>query len=435
MNEPPQRVAYLTAGAGGMFCGSCLNDNTLARGLTKLGVDVQLIPTYTPIRTDEEDISVDRVFLGGINVYLQQRIPLARHLPAAFDGALNNPTLIRWATKKDVQANPELLGEITVSMLKGSAGFQRKEVRRLLRWLTRTARPEIVNLSNVLIAGCAPEIRRQLNVPIVVTLQGDDIFLDFLPPKYREIVVDHIRMLAGAIDAFIVHSRFYGDLMCELLDIPASKLRFVPLGIDVADFQESGNHTPTVDKDFKTIGYLARLTPEKGLHVLTDAFLRLRKRRDDVQLRIAGWLGTEHQAYVKQQFAKLTAAGLADHFEYRGVVDRSAKLAFLRDLDVFSVPTIYREPKGLFALEAMATGLPVVLPDHGAFPEMIAACQGGSLVRPEDPDHLADVLDQLLDDTERRAAFGQAGRDAVLHGRNADVMSQHTLNIYRELCG
>ena len=89
MSLSSKRIVYLTAGAGGMYCGSCLNDNTLARALTKLGVDIQLVPTYTPITTDEHDVSLNEVYFGGINVYLQQKFPPLRWLPAPFDRILN----------------------------------------------------------------------------------------------------------------------------------------------------------------------------------------------------------------------------------------------------------------------------------------------------------------------------------------------------------
>ena len=429
-NVPPiERVVYLTAGAGGMFCGSCLNDNTLARGMTNLGVDVQLVPTYTPITTDEEDVSIDEVFFGGINVFLQQRFPPLRFLPRRFDRFLNAPQLIRWATKKDVQADPQMLGAMTVSMLKGSAGFQRKEVKRLLAFLT-DANPQIINFTNSLIAGCAPEIRRKLGCPIVVTLQGDDIFLDYISQQHATQSIRQIRELSESIDAYIVHSEYYADYMSERLGLAKSKFSVIKLGIDPADFSQSDQHR---NGDKKRIGYLARLTPEKGFHILCDAFLQLRKIRDDVELHIAGWLGTEHQDFAEQQFEKLRQAGFGDDHVYHGVVDRQAKLEFLKGLDVFTVPTTYREPKGRFALEAMACSLPVVLPEHGAFPELVTETQCGVLVRPNDAKHLAQELDSLLDDEARCGRLGAAGRAAVLENRNGTSMARETLELYSGL--
>lgn len=425
----PQRVVYLTAGAGGMFCGSCLNDNTLARGLTQLGVDIQLVPTYTPITTDEEDVSIDKVFFGGINVFLQQKIPLLRHLPPAFDRVLNHPALIRWATKKDVQADPEMLGSMTVSMLKGSAGFQKKEVKRLLDFLD-DAKPQVINFTNALIAGCAPEIRQRLGIPIVVTLQGDDIFLDYISEKYSTECIRQIQELSKYVDAYVVHSQYYADYMSDRLGISPDRFTVIPLGIDGGEFEAAS----ATNSNKKQLGYLARLTPEKGIHVLVDAFLKLRESRDDVELRIAGWVGTEHKSFAEEQFARLDKAGLGDAYSYIGVVNRQEKLEFLRGLDLFSVPTTYREPKGRFALEAMACGLPLVLPDHGAFPELIQDAQCGVLVRPNDADHLAEQLNALLDSPEQRKALGTAGRNAVSAHRSAEAMAKATLELYSRLC-
>ena len=427
--KQPQKIVYLTAGAGGMFCGSCLNDNTLARGLHHLGVDVQLVPTYTPITTDEQDVSIDQVFFGGINVYLQQKSSLLRRLPSFLDRFLNSPRLIRWATQKDVQADPTMLGEMTVSMLKGSAGFQKKEVQRLLEFLT-AERPDIINFTNTLIAGCAPEIRQSLNVPIVVTLQGDDIFLDFIGDDHRDQCVDQIRQLSESVDAYVVHSQYYADYMVEQLGIPADKISIVKLGIATDDYRpvdEVRSESPY------RIGYLARLTPEKGFHVMTDAFIRLREKRSDVRLDIAGWLGTEHQEFATEQFEKLRAAGLESEYDYLGVVNRQEKVDFLRRLDVFTVPTTYREPKGRFALEAMASGLPVVLPSHGAFPEIMADSNCGVLVTPDDPDALASSLSGLLDDPTKRAELGQAGLQSVRQHRSAESMARNTLELYSSL--
>lgn len=425
----PERVVYLTAGAGGMYCGSCLNDNTLARAITKLGVDVQLVPTYTPITTDEDDVSIDQVFFGGINVFLQQKFPVLRLLPAPLDRLLNHPSLIRWATKNDVQANPELLGAMTVSMLKASAGFQKKEVKRLMNFLL-AEKPQVVNFTNSLIAGCAPEIRKRLDIPIVVTLQGDDIFLDYIPEKHRDQCISQIQKLSESIDAYVVHSQYYADYMSDRLGIPSSKMSIVKLGIDTDDLRPAERGRGEFPKQ---IGYLARLTPEKGFHVLVDAFIHLRQQRDDVHLRIAGWLGTEHKSFAEEQFNKLREAGLEDCFTYSGVVDRQEKLDFLHGLDVFTVPTTYREPKGRFALEAMACGIPMVLPDHGAFPEMIADANCGVLFRPEDVGQLATELNHLLNDPERCRSLGDAGRQAVLQHRSADAMARSTLDLYASL--
>ena len=427
------RIAYLTAGAAGMFCGSCMHDNTLAAALVRLGVDIQLIPTYTPIRTDEHDVSVDRVFFGGVNVYLQQKFPLFRHLPPLLDRLLDRPWFLRWVTSRGISIDPRELGALTVSMLRGSHGYQGKEVRRLCRWLESDLNPDLVVLTNILIGGCIPEIKRRLQVPVLVTLQGDDVFLDSLCPPYRDQALEQIRGLVGSVDGFLVNSSYYAQYMVDYLGLPPERVHRVPLGIQTEDFQRDCHATPDPAGRPRRIGYLARLSPEKGLHVLVDAFLDLRRRAgcEDVQLHVAGWLGDDHRGYAEAEFAKLEAAGLQDAFRYAGSLDREAKIDFLAGLDVFSVPATYRDPKGLYVLEAMAAGVPVVQPRHGAFPELLEHTGGGCLTEPDDAASLANTLYELLRDEQRRRAMGAAGQAAVFESFNARRMAQATLETYR----
>ncbi len=430
MTSLPKKIAYLTSGAASMYCGSCLHDNTLARAISRQGVDIQLIPTYTPIRTDEEDQSVDQVFFGGINVYLQQKIFLFRYLPPLLDRFLDIPWLIRKVTSGTSTIDSGKLGALAVSMLKGQRGNQRKEVRRLCRWLSRHRQPEMVMMPNLLIGGCIPSIKKELDVPVVVTLQGDDIFLDELRSPYRQQAIDLMRGLVAHVDGFLVNSEFYAERMGELLEIPREKIHLVPLGIDTTDFQSLTGSSPSEDRPL-TVGYLARLAPEKGLHVLVDAFLELHQMpgMDQVQLRIAGWLGEHRRDYVQEQFDKLQSAGLEDQFQYDGAVDRQGKLDFLDSIDLLSVPTVYEEPKGLFVLESLAAGVPVVQPRHGAFPELLSRTGGGVLVDPGDTGGLAASMAGLLSDPAGRKARGDAGQKTVHKSFNAERMGAETLEV------
>lgn len=419
------KIAYLTAGAAGMYCGSCMHDNTLAGALNREGVETLLVPTYTPIRTDENDVSLDQVFFGGINIYLQQKIPFFRYLPRFVDRFLDSPKLIRRVTKRAVTMSPKELGALTVSMLKGRDGFQRKEVRRLCDWLQSDLKPDLVILTNALIGGAIPEIKKRLGIPIVVTLQGDDIFLDSLPEVHRRQAIESIGRISADVDLFITHSRFYADAMSQYLSIDRTKFEVVPLGIDTRDYETIPPSAPHFDRP-PTVGYLARLAPEKGLGVLVDAFIRLCQLAPDTdyRLRIAGWLGPTQETYAKEQFAKLQTAGLESRFEHVGSPDRLGKVEFLRSLDLLCVPTTYQEPKGLFALEALATGLPVVLPRHGAFPELLAETGGGYLVEPLQSEPLAQLLREVLEDRQQLKALGLEGRERVLAQRNSRSMAQ-----------
>src|SRR6266851_1211506 len=227
------RIAYITAGAGGMFCGSCLRDNTLVATLIAQGHDALLVPTYTPIHTDEPDVSQNRIFFGGINVYLEQYIPLFRHTPRLIDRLFNSRGLLRWAGRFAAKTRAEDLGDLTVSVLKGEHGYQAKEVTKLVDWLHAEVRPEIVNLTNVLLSGLVHELKRRLRVPVLATLQGDDIFLEALPQESRERALQLIRDHCREIDGFIATSLYYADFMAEYLSIPRDKIHVVYPGLNL----------------------------------------------------------------------------------------------------------------------------------------------------------------------------------------------------------
>ena len=205
----------------------------------------------------------------------------------------------------------------------------------------------------------------------------------------------------------------------------------MPLGVNLPSLTTTESYHAVRPR---TVGYLARLAPEKGLHQLCDAFVQLRQRPEtsDVQLRIAGWLGPQHQDYVDQCFRVLSTAGLKDAYRYEGEVDRDGKQNFLQHIDILSVPSPYQEPKGIYALEALACGVPVVLPAHGAFPELINRTQGGRLFAPGDTDDLVRVLCELLTDAPLCASLGKAGQQQVHDRHSATAMARAVTQVMRQ---
>ncbi|MCC6507549.1 MAG: glycosyltransferase family 4 protein [Pirellulaceae bacterium] len=406
------QIVYLTAGAAGMYCGSCLHDNAVAKALIAGGHDALLVPTYTPILTDEPSVARGQLFYGGLNVYLQQIFPLARLLPRWADRFLSSPKLVGWIASRSMGTTADKLGGLTVSMLQGKDGNQRKEVDRLVDWLASDIRPQAIIFSNLLIGGAIPEIRKRIGCPIVVILQGDDAFFDQLTEPFREQSMQLLRQLAKQVDLFLVHSRAYGERMQARLGLRPDQWQVTPLTLDTTDFVNF-ERAASVDRP-PVIGYLARLAPEKGLHVLADAFIELAAKHPKVRLEIAGWLGPQHHDYWAQIQRRLADAGLTDRTRYWGSVDRAGKLEFLRSIDVLSVPVTHFEPKGLFVLEALAAGVPVVLPAHAAFPELVARLGGGHLVPLGDVHALAEQLASVVSDLPAARALGAAGRTEVL---------------------
>lgn len=427
------KIAYITAGAAGMYCGTCLHDNTLAATLMERGHEVSLTPTYTPMRVDGESVAIDRIFFGAINVYLQQKLSLFRHTPRFVDRWLDNRRLLDWASSMGGASNDaHMLAELTLSMLQGEEGMQAKELDKLVEWLEEILQPEVVHLSFSLFAGFARRIKERLGVPVVCSLQGEDLFLDELEEPYRSRVLEVLAERARDVDAFTIHCRYYADLMSSEYGIPNDRIQVAHLGLNPEGYAEIEPREREPGSDL-TIGYLARVCPEKGTGQLIEAFRLLCQEPggERLRLRVAGFLRERDRGFYEEQQTLIAEAGLADRVDFVGEVDLAGKLNFFSSLDIFSVPTVYREPKGLPVLEALAAGVPVVQPRHGAFPEWIEHTGGGLLIDPLSPRALAAGIRQLVDDPELRRRLGSAGREAVLSKFDHNAAADRMLEIYR----
>ncbi len=426
------KVAYITAGAAGMYCGTCIHDNMVATVLKKQGHNVSLIPTYTPTRTDEANVSLNRVFFGGINVYLQQKLSFFRHTPWALDKLLDNPTLLNGLSRFSSSTAAQDLGQLTVSMLSAEQGHQSKELAKLVKWLTEEEKPDIVYLTNSMLVGFTREIKKALEVPVICALQGEDIFLQDLIEPYRSEALTLLRERAIDPDGFVAPCDYYARFMADAyLDVPIDKIDVVPLGLNM------DGHGVAVQKPEPPpfiIGYLARICPEKGLHVLVDAFRLVAEvlGADNVQLHVAGYLGKKDEPYLEELVNQIQAWGLSDSFVHHGEVTRTEKIEFLNRLHVFSVPTVYRESKGLSIIESLANGVPVIQPRHGAFPEMIDATDGGILVEPKSSEAVAAGIIELLKDTDRREHLGETGKTNVHQKFNDTIIAEQLLKVFEK---
>jgi glycosyltransferase involved in cell wall biosynthesis len=447
------KILYLTGGAGRMYCGSCLRDNALATELIARGHDVILLPVYTPTFTDEPNVSQNHVVLGGISAYLEQYVPLFRKTPAWLDGLWDSSWALSLASRRSISTNPKMLGEMTVSVLKGESGFQRKEIRKLIDWLKTETLPDVINLPYSLLLSLAGPLKRELNRPICCTLQGEDLFLDSLEEPYRAQALDLIRSHIEHVDLFLPISEFYAEFMPGYLGIPSEKMRVVPIGINLEGFEgAAGTHASGVQlgthcsgvqlNETKkngafTVGFLGRIAPEKGLHLLAEAYklLRCEMGMSDARFEAAGWMATDCKSYLSDIQKGFADCGLGAEFHYRGVLDRPQKIEFLRTLNVMSVPATYDEPKGVSLLEAMACGVPLVQPRRGAFTEIVEKTSGGLLVEPDDAHSLAQGLLNIYHDQRLADELGTNGARGVREHYSAERMADRALEAYESVIG
>jgi len=388
-----------------------MRDNSLARHLIDHGHDVTMLPTYLPHLLDEKRAGSEvPVFFGGINVYLQHKFPFFRKTPKWLDHWFNSEFLLRWVAGKRGMTTPRQLGEITLSTFRAKDGPLAKEVDKVSDWFREHGKPDVLILSTILLAGVGRAVREELNIPVIGFLQGEDGFLDSLLPDYRTEAWGILGQDAKELDACISPSYFFAEHMGARLGLPRKDIKFFPNGVSLDGYEDSIDkaHSPT-------IGYLARICPEKGLDLLVDAFIELKKsdKHSELRLAIAGTLPSENKAFLEEQKTKISNAGLSDFVKIKTNLSRSEKILFLKRLSLFCVPARLPEAFGLYVIEAMAAGVPIALPDHGSFPELIKETKGGVLYPKDEPSGLVNGLNDLLSNSEQAKQFGVQGKVAV----------------------
>ena len=427
------KIIQLTPGSGDNFyCENCLRDNDLVKALRQQGQDALLVPLYLPGRMEETGCEQNLpIFFGGINVYLQQKFSLFRRSPRWLDRLWDARTLLNWAAGRVGMTRARDLGETTISILRGEEGRQVKELDRLVNWLASEAQPDIICLSNALLAGMARRLKEQLKAPVVCLLQDEDEFLDALEEPYRETAWQILRERVADVDLFIAVSNYYASVMGERLKLNAQKITVVYQGILLEGFEPA----PSIPK-IPTIGYLSRMCPDKGLDRLTEAYLLLKKHNQlrQTRLRIAGGKTRADDDFINRLRRQLIAGGVWDDVEFLESFERPMRQDFLRTLSVLCVPERRGESSGRYVLEALACGVPVVQPRSGVFTELLELTGGGILVSEAgDANELAQALEKLLLVPDQARALGIKGRKAVCEQFNVEGTARQLVEIFQNL--
>lgn len=418
-----------------MYCGGCFRDNSLVAALRKQGHQTLMVPLYLPLTLDEPDQSAGTpIFFGGINVYLDQKSALFRKAPRWLHQLLSSPALLKWASGRAAKTRAADVGELMLSMLRGEEGHQARELNDLIAWLKTQPKPDTICLSNALLAGFARQLKAELKTPVVCLLAGEDTFLDGLPPSVRDAAWATLTERSRDVDLFLPPSRYYADLMSVRLALRPQQVQVLPNGISLAGYSDSRYQTPN-GHGSPVLGYFARMCHEKGLDTLVDAFVFLKQRDNtkNLRLHVGGGCGPGDEPFVDQQRRKLAQAGLTSDVQFFPNVDHAQKIAFYEGLTVFSTPALYGEAFGLYLIEALAAGVPLVQPRHAGFPEIIEATGGGVLCEPGSPKSLADAIEDLIRDPARARELGVRGKDAVKRSFTIEQMGVNFVAALQDL--
>lgn len=426
------KVIHIDPGAGGTFyCQNCMRDCALVSALRQQGQDVIMVPMYLPILIDNNEISGDvPVFFGGINVYLQQQFPIFRHTPRWLDKIFDLPFMLRQAAAREATTEASELGPITLSMLKGPQGNQRKELERLVEWLVHHEKPDLIHISNALLLGMAKDLKERIGVPLVCSLQDEQTWLLDMDPEHEQACWDEMASHVEHVDAYIAVSQWYADEMKQRINVPDEKMHVVPLGIDLSDRPEQA-----VSFDPPVIGYLSKMTKSLGLDLLVDAFIELKKSPElaSLKLRVTGGQMGPDVKFVTALRTKVADAGFIEDTEFLEGFEPDHRRDFMRTISVLSVPSPRGESFGMFIAEANAVGVPVVMPNTGGYEEVVNTLGGGVVYDASTPNGLVEALKSMLLDPDGARAKGQHGRDVVHRDFGVDRMAADVVRVYESL--
>ncbi len=424
------QIVHIVPGSGGSFyCGNCLRDSEYIQGLKRAGVEVVKVPMYLPIFADEHDIEEVPVFYGAISLYLKHSFPALRKAPGWLDKILNSGPALRFAAGMAGSTNPRGLEGMTISMLLGETGEQKKELEHLVDWLEHHSKADVIHLSNALLIGLARRIKERLDVKVVCTLQDEDVWVNAMDEDFKIQTWDLMKERARDVDAFFAVSDYFAKEMQPILDIPDEKLFVHHITIDPADYTyQNASEKPL------NVGYISRMCEDNGLEVLVDAFILLRKdsKWRGVKLVITGGSTGENDKFVKSIKKKIKDAGLENEVEFHKDFE-DGRHEFFKKVSMVSVPVLQGEAFGLYLLESMASGVPVVQPALGAFPEIIKKSGGGIVYEPNTPEKLSEALSQMLSDTDKLNELSEKGRQGVEEKFNVHQEAKDVVARYSEL--
>lgn len=425
------KIVNIVPGFGGSFyCGNCLRDSHIIKALNALKHDAMFLPVYLPLslnsNTERDDTPV---FFGAVNIYLKQ-YKLFRRMPNWLYRFFNSQPILRFAAKKSGSTRATGLENMTISMLEGANGQQAQELNEIIDYLKNKEKPDIVHLSNSLLLGMAAKIRSELKIPVICSLQDEDVWVNDMAPDYRDRIWDLMAQKARDIDAFMAVSSYFGNFMMYKLRFPKEKLFVLPIGINPSNYT---TFTPSLNPP--VIGYLSRLCKENGMEVLIDAFIELKEKSvyKNTKLRLTGGKTGDDTSFIKKQLKKLENRGYLQDVEIIDYSSTEVLRDFFSGLTVTSVPVLKGEAFGMYQLESMVSGIPVVQPALAAFPEIIDATGGGVVYYPNNASSLAAALSDLFSNPEKLIKMSVNGRNAVKQKYNSTTLAQCMVGVYEQV--
>ena len=322
------------------------------------------------------------------------------------------------------------LEDMTISMLLGEQGGQKEELDKMVDWIAEHCQADVIHLSNALLIGLARKFQEKLDVLVVCSLQDEDVWVNAMDDHFRKKTWDLMSDRANDVDAFFAVSEFYAGVMKEQMNIPPEKLYSSYISVDPEDYTYSNSS----EKEF-TIGYISRMCEENGLEVLVDAFILFKKKpgKEGVKLILTGGSTGDDQDFLKMIKNKISKAGITEDVVFHKDFENEGRHEFFRKVSLISVPVLEGEAFGMYLLEAMASGVAVVQPALGAFPEIVGLSEGGIIYQPNKPEELAKALDDLHQDPDKLSSLSEKARNGIIQHFSIHDQASRMMKFYQQI--
>lgn len=424
-------IIQIIPGSGGSFyCGNCLRDSKYVDAMRNLGHNVVKIPMYLPLFSDEHDINNIPIFYGAISTYLKQVYPIFRKAPKWVDKLLNSKPMMKIAASMAGSTRAKGLEDMTISMLLGEQGEQKEELDKMVNWIVEHCKPDVIHISNALLLGLAKKLKEKTGVTVLCSLQDEDVWVDAMQPQFQQRIWDLMHERAKDVDALVAVSKYFANSMKTVMKLPPDKVHTFYLGVDAEDY-----HFISTKEKPRNVGYISRMCHENGFDIVVDAFIELKKKPgfEDVKLIATGGSTGDDHKFIKEQKRKIKENNLLDSFEILPEYEGEAQHEFYKQVSLVSVPVRIGEAFGMYLLESMASGIPVVQPALGAFPEIVEISGGGVIYMPNTPLKLSETWADLFGNPIKLEELSRSGLEGTKEKFNIHKHAAEIIGLYESL--
>lgn len=417
------KILFIIPGSGDSFyCGNCFRDNLQASALRKAGHDVIIMPLYLPLK--QASFKADTpLFFPATTYYTAQKFFQKTRMPGWLKRITGSDRMLGLASSLSGTTSAEGMEDMTLSMITGDDFAFREQVTHMIDWVSKEEKPDIIHLSSTLLIGIAKALRQHLDIPIICSVQDEEVWIDSLNKIHADIAWQGIAENIRYISHFVTTSEFYKKIATER--IPQIRNLDVIYPAVARD-----TYASSVYPESPVIGFFYRMNRENGLDILAEAFVELKKRDTipNLKLKIGGGYTGKDKNFLKE--IRKVLSSYQDDVEISESYSLEEHADFYRSITVISVPIIFEEGVGLYLCEAFAAGRPAVEPATGSFPEIVG--KAGILYKPNNSNALADALEKALTDKEKYAGLVKEANNLSLTRYNQNVLAEKLKSVYKQ---